>query len=195
MLPNNTVRRVKKWIDDLNPPRDRKHPETRSFCSGGSDVGYTGDGITAYTWQAWTDGSAIYLQRADKAKIDKILADKNISSVSIAFDRKMNLIIAYQSGIESKLWVGRNGSLLGDVALKIKGGRDPKVALDDNRYATAGTSDVIFAYIKDSNLYCRYQRQKYQSEHLLQSLDKNTFLHRIGMGRDNRFLFLLKKQL
>lgn len=195
MLPDNKVWRVDKWLEDLNAPRDRKYPNTRSFCTGGVGVGDTSEGILGYTWQAWTDGAAVYLQRIDQGRPQTILTDKGITDVSVAFDRQMNLVIAYQAGVESKLWVGRNGSATGSVVLAIKGGKTPKVALDDNRYATAGTSDVVFAYINNSKLYCRYQREKYQVEHQLMRLDETTTLYQMGMGKDNRFLFLLKKEV
>ncbi|MDN5565199.1 hypothetical protein [Psychrobacter sanguinis] len=195
MLPNNKIKRVRKWLEDLNEPRDRKHPDTRSFCLGGADIGDITQGIKDYVWQAWTDGAAIYLQRTDVSRPDRVLTDKNITSVSVAFDRNMNLVIAYQAGIDSKLWVGRNGSLVGGIAASIRGGITPMVALDDNRYANDFTSDVIFAYIKDSMLCCRYQREQYRTEHKLQVLESGTNLYRMGMGRDNRFLFLLQKEV
>lgn len=195
MLPNNKIKRARKWLGDLHEPRDRKHPNTRSFCLGGVDIGDTTQGITNYVWQAWTDGAAIYLQRTDSTRPDRVLTDKSITSVSVAFTRDMNLVIAYQSGIDSKLWVGRNGSLVGSIVASIRGSKDPMVALDDNRYATDITSDVIFAYIRDSVLYCRYQRDRYEVERELQVLDSDTSLYRIGMGRDERFLFLLQKEV
>lgn len=195
MLPNNKIKRVRKWLDDLNEPRDRKHPNTRSFCLGGADIGDATQGITDFVWQAWTDGAAIFVQRTDLSNPDRVLTDKGITSVSIAFTRDMNLVIAYQAGLESKLWVGQNGSLSGTIATSIRGGQDPMVALDDNRYATDFTSDVIFAYIKDSMLCCRYQREGYRTEHKLQVLESGTNLYRMGMGRDNRFLFLLQKEV
>lgn len=195
MLPNNKIKRVRKWLEDLNEPRDRKHPDTRSFCLGGADIGDITQGIKDYVWQAWTDGAAIYLQRTDVSRPDRVLTDKNITSVSVAFDRNMNLVIAYQAGIDSKLWVGRNGSLVGGIAASIRGGITPMVALDDNRYATDITSDVIFAYIRDSKLCCRYQRDRYEVERELQVLDSDISLYRIGMGRDERFLFLLQKEV
>lgn len=195
MLPNNKIKRVRKWLDDLNEPRDRKHPNTRSFCLGGADIGDTTQGITDFVWQAWTDGAAIFVQRTDLSSPDRVLTDKGITSVSVAFDRNMNLVIAYQAGLESKLWVGQNGSLSGTVTASIKGSQSPMVALDDNRYATDSTSDVIFAYVKDSTLCCRYQREKYRTEHKLQVLEGDTTLYRIGMGRDNRFLFLLQREV
>lgn len=195
MLPNNKIRRVRKWLEDLKEPRDRKHPDTRAFCLGGADIGDTTQGITSFVWQVWTDGAAIFLQRTDLSSPDRVLTDKGITSVSVAFDRNMNLVIAYQAGLESKLWVGHNGLLSGTVTASIRGGQSPMVALDDNRYATDSTSDVIFAYVKDSTLCCRYQRESYRTEHKLQVLEGDTTLYRIGMGRDNRFLFLLQKEV
>lgn len=195
MLPNNKIRRVRKWLEDLKEPRDRKHPDTRAFCLGGADIGDTTQGITSFVWQVWTDGAAIFLQRTDLSSPDRVLTDKGITSVSVAFDRNMNLVIAYQAGLESKLWVGRNGSLSGTVTASIKGSQNPMVALDDNRYAADSTSDVIFAYVKDSTLCCRYQREGYRTEHKLQVLEGDATLYRIGMGRDNRFLFLLQREV
>lgn len=195
MLPNNKIKRARKWLGDLHEPRDRKHPNTHSFCLGGVDIGDTTQGITNYVWQAWTDGAAIYLQRTDSTRPDRVLTDKSITSVSVAFTRDMDLVIAYQSGIDSKLWVGRNGSLVGSIVASIRGSKDPMVALDDNRYATDITSDVIFAYIRESVLYCRYQRDRYEVERELQVLDSDTSLYRIGMGRNERFLFLLQKEV
>ena len=84
MLPNNKIRRVRKWLEDLKEPRDRKHPDTRAFCLGGADIGDTTQGITSFVWQAWTDGAAIFLQRTDLSSPDRVLTDKGITSVSVA---------------------------------------------------------------------------------------------------------------
>lgn len=194
MLPRDKVRLVDKWIDDLNPPRNQKHPYLRSFCKGGFDVGDTRDGIASYTWEAWTDGGTISIRNIQTTMTYRVLKDINITEISVAFDRNLNLFIAYKSGNTSKLWTGINGSLTGAVIVELEDANSPRVALDDNRPIIGSKSDIIFAYVLNSTLYCRYQRDQFFVERKLNALSENTFLHRIGMGNDYRFLFLLKKK-
>ena len=67
--------------------------------------------------------------------------------------------------------------------------QNPRVSLDDKRAFNTANSDVIFAYINNDQLCCRYQRERYGTEHVLHQLPPNAKLGKIGMGTTNRFLF------
>ncbi|WP_444922937.1 hypothetical protein ACJJH9_12200 [Microbulbifer sp. DLAB2-AF] len=68
----------------------------------------------------------------------------------------------------------------------------PKVSLDDARSTQSAVSDVIFAYLKNGNLYHRLQRDRYGNEYLLASDVNSPGLIKIGMNWQFRFQFLLK---
>lgn len=126
--------------------------------------------------------------------VDKFLVHTgaNITEVSLAFDRNMNLAIAYVRGGTAYLYwfdttvPGYVTTTLGaDVAT-------PRVTHDDKRDGRGGSSDIILAYIKNGNLYYKQQRDRYETERLLQASVGSDGIIKVGMSRQNRLQFLLR---
>ena len=67
--------------------------------------------------------------------------------------------------------------------------RNPRVSLDDKRRFNVANSDIVFAYQREDKLCYRVQRERFGVEHILATDTKKRLLWRIGMGRNNRFLF------
>lgn len=127
-------------------------------------------------------------------KVDPFLhrTAADITEVSLSFDRNMNLALAYvESDVAYLYWFDttipgyRTTTLGADV-------KTPRVTHDDKRELQSQNSDVILAYLKNGNLYYRQQRDRYETERLLQASVNSPGLVKIGMNKQLRLQFLLR---
>ena len=174
----------------LLSPRSRTYALTESWEQGGVGLSDTSQGLVSHTWRAWTDSKDIYIQRSDLAKdtAKTLLAAPNITELDLTFDQNMRPVLTYVSGGIAKLYWYDTVSQ-SQVITDFPNVQNPRVSLDDKRSFNTPNSDVIFAYINNDRLCCRYQRERYGTEHVLHQLPPNAKLGKIGMGTTNRFLF------
>lgn len=191
MLPDDTL--IEFEGANFLPPRDKVTSAIESWALGGIALSDTSEGIT-YQWRGYIDGKAIRLQRDGSEAITILSFTGSVTELSIAFDQNMRPIIAYvEDGIAKLYWYDASASQ--NITTDFVGATNPRLALDDIRQFNIGNSDVIFAYIADSNRLCyRLQRERYGIEHTLRTDDSKTLiaplkLFEIGMSTDNRFLF------
>ncbi|MBM6660109.1 hypothetical protein, partial [Bacteroides gallinaceum] len=151
-------------------------------------------GLASHIWRAWTDSKAIYIQRSDLPKdtAKTLLAALNITELDLTFDQNMRPVLTYVSGGIAKLYWYDTVSQSKTIT-DFPNVQNPRVSLDDKRAFNTANSDVIFAYINNDQLCCRYQRERYGTEHVLQQLPPKTALVNIGIGTANRFLFDTKE--
>ena len=92
----------------------------------------------------------------------------NISEVSLAFDRNMNVAVAFVQAGQAKLYY-YDSVLLSMTFLETALGTatSPRVVHDDKRTLQSGNSDVILGYVRDGILYYRQQRDRYLVERQL----------------------------
>ena len=170
MLPQATDLATVESTDNgsLLPPRSRAYPPTESWELGGVGLSDTSKGLMSHTWRAWTDGKAIYIQRSDLPKdtAKTLLSATNITEVDLTFDQNMRPVLTYVSGGIAKLYwydtVSRSQTIT-----DFPEAQNPRVSLDDKRSFNTANSDVIFAYINNDQLCCRYQHERYGTEHVL----------------------------
>ena len=174
----------------LLSPRSRTYALTESWESGGVGLSDTSQGLVSHIWRAWTDSKAVYIQRSDLPKdtAKTLLSATNITEVDLTFDQNMLPVLAYVSGGIAKLYWYDTVSQSQTIT-DFPNVQNPRVSLDDKRAFNTANSDVIFAYINNDQLCCRYQRERYDTEHVLHQLPPNAKLGKIGMGTTNRFLF------
>lgn len=180
--------------DSLLAPRNKAYPITESWESGGVGLSDTSQGLASHTWRAWTDSKAIHIQRSDLPKdtAKTLLAAPNITELDLTFDQNMRPVLAYVSAGTAKLYWYDTVSQSQTIT-DFPNAKNPRVSLDDKRSFNTANSDVIFAYINNDQLCCRYQRERYGIEHVLHQLPPKTELVKIGMGTANRFLFDTKE--
>ena len=192
MLPQATDLATVESTDNgsLLAPRSKTYTLTESWESGGVGLSDTSQGLVSHTWRAWTDSKAIYIQRSDLPKdtVKTLLAAPNITELDLTFDQNMRPVLTYVSGGIAKLYWYDTVSQSQTIT-DFPNVQNPRVSLDDKRAFNTANSDVIFAYINNDQLCCRYQRERYGIEHVLHQLPPKTQLVKIGMGTANRFLF------
>lgn len=192
MLPQATDLATVESTDNgiLLSPRSRTYALTESWEQGGVGLSDTSQGLMSHTWRAWTDSKAIYIQRSDLSNdtAKTLLATPNITEIDLTFDQNMRPVLTYVSNDIAKLYWYDTVSQ-SQVITDFPNVQNPRVSLDDKRSFNTANSDVIFAYINNDQLCCRYQRERYGVEHVLHQLPPNAKLGKIGMGTTNRFLF------
>ena len=196
MLPQATDLAIVESTDNdsLLSPRSRAYPLTESWESGGVGLSDTSQGLVSHIWRAWTDSKVIYIQRSDLPKdtAKTLLEAPNITELDLTFDQNMRPVLTYVSGGIAKLYWYDTVSKSQTIT-DFPNVQNPRVSLDDKRSFNTANSDVIFAYINNDQLCCRYQRERYGIEHALHQLPPKTQLVKIGMGTANRFLFDTKE--
>lgn len=169
-------------------PRSKSYPLTESWDNGGVALNDPSQDLTKYVWQAWTDGTTITVKRDDLDTYHVLLMDTNITEVDLTFDQNMRPCIAYvANGISKLYWYDTFQAK--QVIDEYPAIRNPRVSLDDKRRFNVSQSDIIFAYQKGDTLCYRVQRERFTVERVLATNTKKRILWRIGMGRNNRFLF------
>ena len=196
MLPQATDLAIVESTDNdsLLSPRSKAYAHTESWELGGVGLSDTSQGLASHTWRAWKDSKAIYIQRTDLPKDTSktLLAASDITEVDLTFDQNMRPVLTYVSGGIAKLYWYDTVSQSQTIT-DFPNVQNPRVSLDDKRAFNTANSDVIFAYINNDQLCCRYQRERYGIEHALHQLPPKTQLVKIGMGTANRFLFDTKE--
>lgn len=188
-LPNPEPLIISDTIDaPFLYPRSKSYALTESWDNGGVALSDPSEDLTKYVWQAWTDGTTITVKRDDLDTYQVVLMDINITEIDLTFDQNMRPCIAYvANGISKLYWYDTfQAKQVIDEYPSIK---NPRVSLDDKRRFNVANSDIIFAYQKGSAIYYRVQRERFTIERVLATNTKKRLLWRIGMGRNNRFLF------
>lgn len=169
-------------------PRSKNYPLTESWDNGGVALSDPSQDLTKYVWQAWTDGTTITVKRDDLDTYHVVLMDTNITEVDLTFNQNMQPCIAYvANGISKLYWYDTQQAK--QVIDEYPAIRNPRVSLDEKRRFNVANSDIIFAYQKGDQLCYRVQRDRFTIEYELATNTAKRLLWRIGMGRNNRFLF------
>lgn len=167
------------------------------YEQGGVDLLNASQGLQVRLWLCFYENNWIKIQ-SDNITHDLIYAE-NVKHLSLAFDFNMHPTVAYTIEVNEGAVKYQEAYLYWyDTAqakqITTKYGRDyktPQLSLDDHRLIQSSNADIIFAYIKDNNLYYRQQRDRFLIEYLLhENLDENLKLRQIGMTTKNRFQFL-----
>ncbi len=158
---------------------------------GGIALNDASQGLRVQVWTAYIIGDDIVLDPDDGPAQTLLSVPGGVAAVSLAFDRNMRPVVAYvtSAGLTRLFWYD---TLVADeVDTPFPGIENPRVCHDDKRDMQASSSDVIFAYTRDGDLYYREQRDRYGVERLLQADIGAVRLRNIGMGDNLRLHFVL----
>lgn len=158
---------------------------------GGIALNDPSSGLTHQVWTASIEGNRIFLHPENGDKTLIYTGTGIVTDISISFDQNMRLTYAYVEDNDCYLYWYDN--TVGDYTRTNFGRlKTPRISLDDKRSESTGSSDIIFAYIKDAKLYYRQQRDRFGVERLLDD-GPIIGLDRIGMNTVNRMQFLCKR--
>lgn len=163
------------------------------FESGGIALNDTSESFFFQVWRTFILGSLdVYIEAPNTSPILLYEGAEAVTEVSATFDQNMRATLAFVENTEAKLqWFDTS---VGAQVITNFGSTVlfPRVSLDDKRAKFIGSSDIIFTYIRDGNLYHRLQRDRFDIEYLLASdvlPEELSFLRRVGMSSVNRFQF------
>ncbi|WP_173911037.1 hypothetical protein [Acinetobacter sp. Marseille-Q1618] len=154
---------------------------------GGVDLLDTSQGLQVKIWTCFYDGNWICVQSGDI--LHRLIQVEHVTALSLAFDFNMHPTIAYISDFKMYLYwydTAQGKQITTEYGLDYL---NPQLSLDDHRLHQSGNADIIFAYLKNGNLYYRQQRDRFLIERLLQQ-DIEVELKQIGMNNKNRFQFV-----
>lgn len=191
-LPQNTRSTVA--VSGLYlPPDDALTSPLLDYEIGGVAINDASQGMLVRTWRGLFDKQDgwLYLQADNETPVQWI-QDFAITEFSFTFDQNMRPAVGYVSGGEMRLrWFD---TTINNYRTDTFGtARNPRLALDDKRpLLLAGSSDIIFAYIRGDSLYYRQQRDRFNTERFLRSgIEADIRLKNIGMTRNLRMQFEL----
>lgn len=162
---------------------------------GGVALNDPSQGLNVKLWTARYEPETgnLYLSAPDVTEVVGFTR-AGITEISLTFDQNMNPFVAFVQDGRAKFWwfdtvAGEQTfaeSLLSASVIT------PRCTLDDKRQLTTSSSDIILAYVRESALYYRQQRDRYESEYLLGTLEPYTRLIRVGMNSGNRLQWELE---
>lgn len=163
-----------------------------SYSLGGEDVGVSTSGdLNSRQWKAEYVGPDVVLTSEGKEPL-VLFSRPNITHLSFCFDQAMRPYATFvQAGAAWFWWYNTETSqqeflaLAGDVVT-------PYLVLDDKRELSRSGSDVILSYMRNGNLYCRVQRERFLTEHLLYS-DVGGTLTGVGLNKSYRLQWRFKE--
>ena len=158
------------------------------FESGGDDINDLTHGKMSQVWSGYYEDSVVYIRNPNIEPV-ALLSSAGITELSFTFDQLMRPVLAFVSYGEMKLrWYDSTVSdfIISEFPL---GYSFPRISLDDKRGSQDANSDIIFAYMKETSLCYRAQRDRYEIEYIL----KTDFAHKlikIGMNKKWRMQFV-----
>lgn len=187
-LPNSTLSVTPSYSEWVYPFPE-EFDNFVDFEVGSSAIGSTVGGTDTHMWKIRYDGANIKLGRYDTTTETTLLTVPDLVKIALAFDQNMNPCYAWQNGASGYTnLIFYDTSINAYSTITITGATSPCLTLDDRREQFSGSSDVIFAYIRNGNLYYRQQRDRFLTERLLKS-GVTTELIRIGMNTKYRLQF------
>ncbi len=161
-----------------------------SYEDGPVYIQDTSMGLGHQIWRGRLVGDTFYLTSPTTPET-AIMTVRGITEISFTFDQNGRYVVAYLVG--SVLWLYWfdpavnefiHTPLDSDVI-------SPRISLDDYRPLLLSSSNIILAYVKNNNLYCRVQEDRYQIPFLVEE-DIGGRLMRIGMNINFRFQYVFQ---
>lgn len=190
MLPENRASTV-AIASEYTPPDDQVASPLIDFERGGVALNDSSLGLNYQNWRCFVAANGVDVQvQAGVSAPVTIFQQADIETLTFTFDQNMRVCVAYQIGVSTYLrWYDSVPQQY--VTTVFSGLRDPRLTLDDKRSTQlALNSDIIFAYIKGSDLCYRQQRERFNVERVVRTgLPSSLGLKNVGMGRNLRLQF------
>jgi|SRR6478736_4309169 len=153
----------------LPPDNWSRASDLVDYDLGPNAVGDPSLGLNYQVWQAELQGNNIVCFPYTTGTPQTVITtDTGITALSFSFDQNARPYVVYQSGANTKLY-WYDSSLPGFTTTTYTGISSFFLSLDEKRSVESNNSDVLFLYIRSSNLYYRQQRDRFLTERLLKS--------------------------
>lgn len=163
------------------------------YEAGGEAVNVVAGDRYAFMWEAVCDGTSVTVERTDLREGPILVLDglSGVTQIAIAFDQAMRVHVAYvdAAGAHFYYWNTLESRM---ETMQLPEAVTPRLCTDQKHAMFLGTDDVVLAYLRSGVLYCRYQRDRYTIEHVLEQAPDAVALITIGMNDANRLQWKLK---
>lgn len=169
----------------------RRESPLVDYEMGGVALSDTTEGSLYQLWKVSLSGDNVQLSAPNTPPMG-VFSKPEITEISLAFDQNMNPFVAFVSEGRAGFWWF---DTIAQAQVFTQMDADvvtPRCTLDDKRKSEAANSDIILAYIRGNGLYYRQQRDRYQTEYLLQS-DAGPALHDVQMASNFRLQFVVTR--
>lgn len=188
-LPNNTLSNLKDFREWLYTYPAEFNARV-DFEIGGVAIGDTSQGMENTIWKASYEGSNVKLGKFGETS-QIMFTVPNLVRLALAFDQNMNPCYAWENGADGYVnLMFFDSQISAYTTVTFYGITSPCLTLDDHRSSFSGSSDIIFAYLKDGQICYRQQRDRYEIERVLTAEPQNLeILERVGMDSSYRLQF------
>lgn len=204
MIPDQTLSSQLIYAAYISPD-ELAESDLLSYELGGIALSDATQGLQVQTWTlrgvptGGVSDPVDMIVSAPNTPDTTLLSLVGVTEISLAFDQNMKPAIAYIQNGSAHLW-WYDATIPGYTTVDFPSGvKNPRASLDDKRPLNLGVSDIIVAYIRDDNLYFRAQSDRFTVEYILQAdLSSQIIapqLYKIGMNKEERFMFYLRGAL
>lgn len=161
------------------------------YEQGGAGLNDPSQGLQVQTWAAYDSGDDIIFEDEAGVQTAVISVAGGVKALSISFDQNMRPHVAYVDSADLAHLYWYDTVLAMAVTTPFPGIATPRLAHDDKRTLESGSSDIIFAYVRGGGLYYRQQRDRFDTERVLDPAIGALRLRNVAMGKNNRLHFHL----
>jgi hypothetical protein len=181
MFPDNVLSSQSVVAEFFTPIRN---DPLIDFEFGGTALQNSSAGLSVELWKCFYENGSIKLSHDDQ--VQSVLNVENVTALSLGFDLSMRPIIAYLANDHCYLWF-YDTAVSKQITVDLGDGITfPQVSLDERRLVQSSNADVILTYIRNSKMYMRLQRERFQTEH---KITRAKQLIQIGSMKNSRFGF------
>ncbi len=181
MIPDNTTSSQPIVAEFFTPLRN---DPLIDYEYGGTSLQDSAAGLNKVCWICFYQDGSIKLSHDDQ--VQTVLNVENVTALGLGFDLSMRPIIVYLANEHCYLW-WYDTSVSKQITTDLGDGITfPQLSLDERRLVQSSNADVILTYIRNSKMYMRLQRERFQTEHKITRAKR---LIQIGSMKNNRFGF------
>lgn len=186
------------------PPDNLPNTPLLDYQLGGVGLSNPTQGLQVQTWtlQVLGTGAGTYVSvSAPNTPATTLFSLPFLTWARLAFDQNMHPVVSYVSN-DSPGFYWWDPTIPGNTFTALASTvSNPCVTMDDKRalQTVEGNNDVVLAYINNTNLCYRLQRERYNTEHVWYSnitdIIANPFVNKIGMASNYRLLLDIRGAL
>lgn len=142
-------------------------------------------GLLVQNWRAQWNRVTREVTLSNESGFSRVMFSSiGLTQLSLSFNIAMNPYFAYtERGVT---WLRWFDSTFSEEKMLIPAASQPRLTLDDKRPESVIDADVVLFYLKGNQLCKRYQRERFETEHIMANDVDGTRLGRVGMTTGNR---------
>lgn len=195
MIPNNRLSTELMLEEWLIPYPDSDFTKLEGYEFGPSVLLDTESELDAEIWKYSYVNNNIYMTKMSTGEVVSLENDvSGASEVSVCFNQSAQPVTAYTSdGVTYLKWFDTLTSQY--VVTNLGTGlTSPRVILDIKDKKSNQSDVILFYFRSNTTLCCRYQRDRFSIEYVLQTLPPHRLI-RVGFNKIHRIQFLIEEIL